>query len=1090
MIRLRFAIAALLALSAAMTSAEDNAAVKAEKIAPEQLQFFEAKIRPIFVQHCYQCHSEESGDDLEGGLFLDSRWGWSTGGDSGPAITPGKVDDSLIIHAVRYEEDVVSAMPPKSKLSKKNIELLEKWVSMGAPDPRAKPAGATKPMAEAFDLQQRFQEHWSWRPIQNPKPPTVKDTAWPQTELDRFVLAKLESAGIKPAESADRETWIRRVYFDVIGLPPTIEQVDAFLKDDSSDARATVVEGLLNSPHFGEKWARHWMDLVRYAESYGHEFDYPLNHAHQYRDYLIRAFNADVPYDQFIREHLAGDLIDQPRTHPTDQYNESVIGTGFWYLHEATHAPTDVLTNEADIIDNQLDVFGKSFLGLTVACARCHDHKFDAISTADYYALSAYIQSSCRQLAPLDPKGKITQSVKRLRDLQVAHYDAWAEATIDPAAYFDATRDLVSRAATEKIGVLDKEHFPRPESAWVNEAATGGSMNADILNRWIDLVCRSAPKDKGDVASLIASRIKSPESAKRMSELVKATKTKRQQYAESNTLFQDFALGQLPDGWTTSGQAFQPVSRIHDSTTPMPIEYRSQPGSVDSGVYGKRAAGTLRSPTFKVQHDRIHVRMRASENAQVRLVVDNYQMAEFNGLLFNGTFLKGKSTDTAGNWQWKSLAGNLNKYKGHNAYLEFVDNGDATIAVDEIWFTNSGPPPHSNAAASELAAEDSATKAFRKASKDFLSGQRSSLIEWLIDNDLIPAANVTPKAQACIDQAKKVAAEMSSPMIAIAMADGTRENAHVYVRGSSTMLGEKVPPRTLEALGGQTGDRLELANRIASLQNPLAARVMANRIWHHLFGAGIVPTVDDFGPQGQPATHPELLDYLATDFATNHWSIKELIQKIVLSRTYGQSSVVNKDNDPDLIATADPTNALLHRMRIRRLPAESIRDGILAISGRLDRKQFGPSVKTHRTEFMTGRGARGSGPLDGAGRRSVYLSIYRNFLNPFLLSFDMPSPFGPKGRRSNSNVPAQALTLMNDPFVLEQAKLWAKNTSAQKGRRNRIRQMVRTAHGASPSASELERLDEFVASHEGNQQQAWADLAHALLNMKSFYFLK
>jgi hypothetical protein len=377
---------------------------QAESLSSEQNEFFESKVRPILVEHCYKCHSADA-DEIEAGLVLDSKQGWMNGGDSGAAIVPGNLDESLLIHAIRYQEDVVSGMPPKSKLPDQKLAILEQWVSMGAPDPRTD-AKTGSPIKE-FDLQARFEEHWSWRPIVSAEIPSTDNTNWSDAPIDRFVLEKLEQAGLKPAREADRRTWLRRVHLDVIGLPPSVDQIERFLADHTPDAYQNVVTGLLDSPHYGEKWARHWMDLVRYSETYGHEFDYPIHHAHEYRDYLIRAMNADVPYDQFIREQVAGDLLPEPRRHPTEDFNESIIGTGFWYFHDATHAPTDVLNNEADIIGNQVDVFSKSFLGLTVACARCHDHKFDAISAADYYALSAYIQSSCRQFAPLDPGRKI-----------------------------------------------------------------------------------------------------------------------------------------------------------------------------------------------------------------------------------------------------------------------------------------------------------------------------------------------------------------------------------------------------------------------------------------------------------------------------------------------------------------------------------------------------------------------------------------------------------------------------------------------------------------------------------------------------------
>ena len=1088
-------VAALFPFTNVVAMAADDS----RKISAEHLEFFESKIRPIFVKHCYECHSAKSGDDLEGSLLLDSRIGWQTGGDSGPAVVSGKVEESLIIHAVRYEEDLVSAMPPKSKLADKDIKLLEQWIEMGAPDPREPSADASASLVEKFDLQKRYNEHWSWRPIQNPEPPTAQNSEWPLVDIDRFVLAKLEAQDIKPAAPADREIWIRRVYFDLIGLPPTVEQIDAFLADKSDDAHATVVDQLLDSPHFGEKWARHWMDLVRYAETYGHEFDYPIVHAHHYRDYLIRALNADVPYDQFVREHIAGDLMNEPRRHPTQNYNESIIGTGFWYFHEATHAPTDVLTNEADITDNQLDVFGKAFLGLTVACARCHDHKFDAISTADYYALSAYLQSSCRQNYPLDPNGRIASAVDKLKALRPEYLSSLAESQslnrpeLDVSQYYETATELIRAAdpATGKDGLL-----PRPDKAAIDSAAKDTELDSARLENLIDLLCKAKPKLSNNPDELLAFQAAKANRGKEVEKYLQRLVKDRTSYAQRNRLLADFADGKLPDGWTTSGHAFQMVdTKIDDRTwVPLDVGYRSRPATVDSAVFGQRASGVLRTNTFELTHRNIHLKMRATANARVRVIIDNYQLAHHNALLFRGTELIGAATDTKGQWAWKTLGNDLRKYVGHQVYLEFVDEGDQAIAVDEIWLSDEGVPPHAPERLAAFAVgDDGLSSHWERATDSLRSNSRSALLDWCFEKGLIATTDVSPAHDELLKRANKIAAEMPRPMLVIAMAEGTKENAHVYVRGSAAMLGEEVPPRTLTALGGQQGNRLELAQRIASLENPLTARVMVNRIWHHLFGRGIVPTVDDFGPQGQPASHPQLLDHLATKFVADGWSIKNAIRNMVLSQTYRQSATTSPKNDPSHIATADPTNALLHRMRVRRLPAESIRDSILAISGRLDQRQFGPSVATHRTEFMTGRGGRKSGPLDGAGRRSVYLSIYRNFLNPFMLTFDMPNPFGPKGRRSNSNVPAQALTLMNDPFVLGEAKRWGETIAKESTPADaRIQNMVRKAHGITPTSGQVARLSAFVneRSTDSSDADAWSELSHALFNMKAFYFLR
>ena len=1038
-----------------ITSISIASLASAEKPTQDELAFFEAKIRPIFVEHCYECHST-GADDIEAGLLLDSRWGWSHGGDSGPAIIPGNLEESLVIDAVRYEENLTSAMPPRSKLAKKEIEALEKWVAMGAPDPREKTSEAAS-AGEQFDLQERYREHWSWRPIASPQPPSVANQNWPTHQLDRFVLSRIESAGLKPAMDADKRTWLRRVHFDLIGLPPSPEEINAFIEDKQDDAHERVVDGLLRSPHFGEKWARHWMDLVRYAETYGHEFDYPIDSAHEYRDYLIRAFNADVPFDQFTREHIAGDLIPNPRRHPDHGWNESIIGTGFWYLHEATHAPTDVLGNEADIVDNQIDVFGKAFLGLTIACARCHDHKFDAISTADYYALSAYLQSSCRQQYPLDfdrRRETLTTQINALRQTateQLESLDLTAIAPESPAVYYRVASNLIAQAKSPTLG-----------SSLIKKTADSEGLNAELLTQWIQI------RDKLHWES---SNI---------------------DLGPNDENFCDFQGDALPPGWSTTGNAFQ----MAGTSLTLAVDGRiAAPNTIDSGIAGSKQVGILRSPTFEISKEQIHIRMKASADVRVRLIVDNYQMAEFNALLFRGTFLNNKAADTSGEWAWKSLAGDLRKYVGHKAYLEFVDPGNAFMAIDKIVFSNDAPPkidrlPDRPLDSKEFQAHWDADV------RELQAGRATPLVLALLNSNLLKMEQLDPQAAQSLTAAKKLSDDLPPVRNVIAMAQGTPEDARVYIRGSHENLGKSVPARFLEALGATPATRLELADRVASPDNPLTARVIVNRIWHHLFGQGIVPTVDDFGPQGLPPTHPGLLDWLSQDFISQGWSLKNLIRQIVLSRTYRQASVAEESLEQELIAEADPTNTLLHRMPVRRLQSEAIRDAVLSASGRLNRKQFGPSVATHRTAFMTGRGARPSGPLDGDGRRSIYLSIYRNFLNPFMLTFDMPSPFGPQGRRSRSNVPAQALALMNDPFVIDQSRAMAKAVLLQpeESTTNRIESMIVRTHGTEPTEAQVYQLKSFLdqqAKLYGKlDERAWADLGHALFNMKAFYFLR
>ena len=523
---------------------------------------------------------------------------------------------------------------------------------------------------------------------------------------------------------------------------------------------------------------------------------------------------------------------------------------------------------------------------------------------------------------------------------------------------------------------------------------------------------------------------------------------------------------------------------------------------LSSKSLGLKRVGSLRSQVFKIEKDRVFIRANANKGF-IRIVLDNYHMGKHSGLLFGGTIIKSASSN--GDFQWFSLS--LEKYKGHWGYLEFVDKGDSFIEIDQIRVGNGGgvksPKSHLQFLFEPAGAEainlpnrldEFLLSVFKKLNSGSIEESEKNLINWLHSLGLIDWGEFSSVLQETRKKAKAIDKVVQKERYVLAMGAGSDFEGHVYVRGSPHKLGESVRGRNLTALGGKQGTRLDLAMDLTSEQNPLVARVMVNRIWSYLFGRGIVPTPDDFGPMGQQPSHPELLDWLAHDFRSSGWSVKNMIRTIVLSQTYGQSSLPNPVNEKQKITSVDPQNILLHRMPIRRLQAEAIRDSILAFSGRLDSKMFGRSVGIHRTPFMTGRGGRGSGPLDGAGRRSIYGSVYRNFLSPFMLAFDQPSPFGTKGRRSVSNVPAQSLALMNDPFILDQCKLWAKGIMSNgKDNRERINQCYLMVTGKSPTEQVYEKLLNFIevqsTAHGKIDERVWADLAHVLINSKSFLFL-
>ncbi|HEX8199364.1 MAG TPA: DUF1549 domain-containing protein, partial [Isosphaeraceae bacterium] len=403
-------------------------------------RFFEGTVRPLLQEQCYRCHSAEA-ETVRGGLRLDSREGLLRGGDGGPALVPGHPERSRLIEAVGYTRPDLQ-MPPRRRLSRRQVADLVRWVEMGAPwlgdSASTSPVSAS---ASALSEPSRRELHWAWQPVRKPAPPAARDAGWVRSSVDRFILAGLETAGLRPAPEADRRTLLRRVHFALVGLPPTAEEVEAFVADPAPDALEAVVDRLLASPRFGERWARHWMDLVRYSDTLGNEADLPIPNAWRYRDYLVRALNADLPYDRLILEHLAGDLLAEPRRRPGSGDDESVIGTAVFWMNEGKRSPVDLRQAEADAVDNCLDVLGKTFLGLTVACARCHDHKFDPIPQEDYYGLSGYLKSSRYTQAMLN-RAELDARAAELAALRARILQAAGEALREQARTL--SRDLMA----------------------------------------------------------------------------------------------------------------------------------------------------------------------------------------------------------------------------------------------------------------------------------------------------------------------------------------------------------------------------------------------------------------------------------------------------------------------------------------------------------------------------------------------------------------------------------------------------------------------------------------------------------------------
>jgi len=1094
-------------------------------------EFFEKRIRPLLVEKCFKCHSAES-EKLKGGLRLDSREAMLKGGDTGPAVVPGEPARSLLIKAVSYEHTDLQ-MPPKAKLPARELSDLASWVTSGAPWPAAKPAMGAGASAkkDGFDLQKRRASHWAWQPVRATALPKVKQRDWPATTVDQFVLAKLEAANLKPATSAGARALIRRLSFDLVGLPPTPAQAEAFAASTGGTDRPnkpyeSVVDELLASPAFGERWARHWLDLVRYAETRGHEFEPIIPNAWQYRDYVIRALNADVPYDRFVTEHIAGDLVPQPRLNPGNGANESLLGTGFWFLGEEVHSPVDIRQDECDRLDNRVDVMTKTFLGLTVSCARCHDHKFDAISQRDYYALVGFLISSNYRQArfeTIEHHRAIAHELDKLRTSESPRLMTELAVALRPAAESAAQNLLAVRRAAP----AERE----AGNTWPRELSAAKSDRAHPLHAFAALPpgADDPSRFRSEAATFLQSFTNRPGAASGPEDGIIADFTR----VAAQDWFQDgFSFGLRPAraGELRFGaDGVQPLLGVLTHAGAWRDEAWKQlkvtATERDDAKLGQwdRSEQTLRTPEFTLTGGRLWYLVKGPGRAYSP--VDSHLIV--HGPLHGATLKEWKTGATE--WQW--VEHRLDAYKGHRAHVEFSPVGTNDLAIAMVLQQESQPSaPGTNPLVASLLADaacDSATALANGLQALFLRAlgrmESSALAtdpeaaalapfaDLLVRNvhSFCPVgsarrtrldAALRPFATRQAELAKSIKPNSAT---APAIMDGNGVSEFLLVRGQPRTPAAPVPRRFLEAIAGARqpdygagSGRLQLAQQITDPSNPLTARVIVNRVWHHLFGRGIVPTVDNFGALGQAPSHPELLDHLADRFVTVHrWSLKQLIRELVLSRAYQMSS-----EPVDARAeAADPANALLHRANLRRLEAEVIRDSILAVSGRLDPKQGGPSVPVHLTAFMEGRGRPAqSGPPDGDGRRSIYIAVRRNFLSPMMLAFDAPIPFTTIGRRNVSNVPAQALILMNDPFVVQQAQVWAKRVLAAPtaSTAERVRGIYLAAFARLPTVSELGDSLAFVEAQSrsyepgaSGEQKAWADLCHVMFNAKEFIFL-
>jgi hypothetical protein len=970
---------------------------------PKGIEFFEKKIRPVLVTHCYECHSTQS-KKLKAQLLLDSKEGMRQGGVSGELFTLGKAKDSLLIKALRHDGDTKM---PKKPLPKEIVADFVQWINMGAPDPRVGKAPAVKRMID-IETGRKF---WSFQPLAKVTPPPVKNESWVRTPLDRFILAKLEEKGMKPASPLSKERLLRRATFDATGLPPTPDEIDAFVNDTSPDAYAKVVDRLLQSERHGERWARHWLDTVRYAESGGYEFDKDRPSAHHYRDFVIKALNSDMPFDQFVKLQLAGDLLQ-----PEDL--QAMAATGFLvagpYPGQTTAKTLQLI--RYDHLDDMVSTIGSSMLGLSLGCVRCHEHKYDPIPQEDYYRLLANLSRTDSVDA------KVNTEPENYRKLKAA---------------FDQAHVPFVKARDQ----YEQGELPKTLQSFWNEKKDAKAPTWLILDR-IDAKGPRALTANPDGSLSAAGKAKKNET------FTITTHTMQKQ-------IKALRLEALTDKTTGADGVFV-LTEISVVAAPL-------------------------NPAMKAKIKPTPVKLRAGQATS--------QDAKFP---LAGAIDADKKTG------WS--AGPASD-KDHAAIFEFEGNigfdaGTAltvTLKFEGEHFAIARPrlaittaTPAAIDAKAEMQTMTELLTALTPTKGQWKAEQRAAIIPWLRKLDA-----QTDKVYRAVEDHAKL--EPQPQLVNVWAATNNRGgDVHFLIRGEvekkrevakagfiRVLMTSTEPDKKWLEPKEKTAPRIALANWMTDTENGaghLLARVIVNRLWQHHMGKGIVGTPNDFGAQGDAPTHPELLDYLAHELINNGWRLRPIHKLIMTSAVYAQSGAIDAEQHK-----LDPQNRLWWRRPARRIEAEAVRDNLLAVAGTLDPKQFGP------------------GTLDvNSQRRSVYLTVKRSQMIPFLQMFDIPEGMQSIGERSVTTVPTQSLAFMNSPLVRGAAQKLAARVRPKTPELTptAIDQAYRIALGRMPSDHERQRMLSFVdrqAESYGKAPQArdtaLADFCQVLICLNEFIYV-
>lgn len=1080
----------------------------------EDFEFFEQRIRPVLIDNCYKCHSAAS-QKAKGGLLLDTKEGMLKGGDTAPAIVPGKPDESLLIKAVRYADKDLQMPPKGERLAESQVNDLVAWVKMGAPDPRVGVATATQKPAYDFAAARR---QWAYQKPGDPGVPRVKNKRWAKTPIDHFILAKLEEKHLAPAPAADKRTLIRRATFDLTGLPPTPEEVSAFLKDKSPGAFAKVVDRLLASPQYGERWGRHWLDVVRYADSLDARAtgEGDITESYRYRDWVVNAFNKDLPYNEFVREQIAGDLL-QPND-PDRVDTNAIIATGLYAIGNWGNGDADKDKILTDIADDQVDVTGRAFLGLTLACARCHDHKFDPIPTADYYSMAGIFFSShiLPKLAPkgvgenllfipLASKGELDRRQKR--EVRIAELEKEIAATTDEQVA-RLGKAILPQSADYLMAVADaEEKHVYPASGvlrqWINYLGFGelkllsrithdfsGKTGLHLLHNAVDADTPAGFVNETDETITFSTITMPPRSVA----IHPSPKAGVGAAWKSPITGMIDIKGRVADADPNCGDGIAWQLEVQRDGKTVEIASGAIPNGGAQAFSEGHGAGNLKS--FKINAGELLsliVLPKADYSCDATVVELELSDCAQPKHVWNLTKDIVASVKEAAN-PYPDSEGRKGVWSIYDADGQASSGELAADSPLAKWFA----AVNHHAAKAELEADSQAVQ------RVLLSTNATNSTVAKLYQDIVNprsafwagAVNLEkdfPEGirQKFVAEKDELASLKKNPPPPLARANGIQdggvpESPHaglhdvkIHLRGRYDHLGDLVPRRFPRLLAGDDqkpitngSGRLELANWIASPDNPLTARVMVNRIWQHHFGEGIVRTPNNYGKLGIPPTHPELLDYLAHRFIESGWSIKALHRAIMLSATYQQSSV-------PLPATfkADPGNLLFGHMNRQRLESEALRDALLDTAEKLDLTMGGPSIRDLNMP-----------------RRTLYVTTVRSDRATYQFLFDAADPNAIVEKRIDSTVAPQALFLLNNPFVLAQIKSLAQRLSkeAPPDDKGRIQWLYELLFSRPASQQELELgLGALTQARAGSNDSslAWEEYCQTLVCANEFAYV-